>query len=210
MAIHRVSNAITKRQHRNLVFLVVVVGKLDRPVEDGKQVRGVVPLRSGFWTMALQAKRIALGAQQVIVVAAVRRVAGGAALDECRLVVHGFLPQIIDVGMASEANVHGVGLGQPGMIAGVRAVAIRAIAGAPGCGTLAESISLALSSWQVTQSDLASVCVNTTLPSLAGAWQVSQLLASKGACWNFAISFGESDWCGSWHCMQFAVANGWL
>jgi len=75
VAIHRVSNAITKRQHRNPVFLVVVVGKLDRPVEDGKQVRGVVPLRSGFWTMALQAKRIALGAQQVIVVAAVRRVA---------------------------------------------------------------------------------------------------------------------------------------
>ena len=53
------------------------------------------------------------------------------------------------------------------------------------------SISLALSSWQVTQRDLTSVCVSTTFPSFAGAWQVSQLFASKGACRNFAISLGD-------------------
>src|ERR1035438_4395412 len=81
---------------------------------------------------------------------------------------------------------------------------------APGCGTLAESISLALSSWQVTQIDLASAWVSTTLPSFAGAWQVSQLLASKGGCRNFTISLGDADWCGSWHSRQLAAAKGWF
>ena len=81
---------------------------------------------------------------------------------------------------------------------------------APGCGTLAVSISLALSSWQVTHSDLASACVSTTFPSFAGAWQVSQLFASNGGCMNFAISLGEADWCGSWHSRQLAVAKGWF
>src|SRR4051812_39285261 len=81
---------------------------------------------------------------------------------------------------------------------------------APGCGTFAVSISFALSSWQVVQRAFTSGCVSTTFPSLAGAWQVSQLLPWNGTCWNFAISLGESDWWGSWHCVQFAVANGWL
>src|SRR4051812_12469030 len=80
----------------------------------------------------------------------------------------------------------------------------------PGCCTLAVSICLPCSSWHVRQSALLSVCVSTTLPSLAGAWHVSQLLPWNGACWNFAISLGESDWWGSWHCTQLAAANGWL
>src|SRR6476620_318595 len=73
---------------------------------------------------------------------------------------------------------------------------------APGCGTFAPSICLALSSWQVRQTALASVWVSTTFPSFAGAWQVSQVLASKGTCWNLVISLGDADWCGSWHSMQ--------
>src|SRR5215469_4962961 len=79
---------------------------------------------------------------------------------------------------------------------------------APGCCTLAEAISLALSSWQVTHSDLASACVRTTLPSFAAAWQVSHILFSKGLCWNACINFGLRDWCGSWQVTQSAVAKG--
>src|SRR5579872_177740 len=64
---------------------------------------------------------------------------------------------------------------------------------APGCWTLAVSMSLALSSWQVTQRDLTSFCVRTTLPSLAGAWQTSHCLSAKGGCGNLAISLGAAD-----------------
>src|SRR6516165_10496227 len=73
---------------------------------------------------------------------------------------------------------------------------------APGCCTLAESICLALSSWQVTHSDFTSAWVSTTFPSLAGAWHVSQPFPWNGTCWNFAISLGEADSCGSWHSTQ--------
>src|SRR5207253_3312126 len=81
---------------------------------------------------------------------------------------------------------------------------------ASGCWTFDVSICLPLSSWHVRHSTWVSVCVSTTFPSLAGAWQVSQPLPWNGACWNFAISLGESDWCGSWHWTQLALANGWL
>src|SRR5271157_4828669 len=78
---------------------------------------------------------------------------------------------------------------------------------APRCGTLAVSIFFACSSWQVTQSALVSVCVSTTLPSFAVAWQMSQVLSANGGCRNFAISLGPADWCGSWQLRQFAVPN---
>ena len=78
--------------------------------------------------MALQAQRVAFGAQQMIVVAAVRRVAGGAALRKSGLMVHRLLAQIVDVAVAAQADAHCVGLRQAGLVAGVRAVAIRAVA----------------------------------------------------------------------------------
>src|SRR5579862_30660 len=81
---------------------------------------------------------------------------------------------------------------------------------APGWGTFADSISFALSSWQVTQRLFASGWVSTTLPSFAGAWQVSHAPGWNAAWVNFAISFGASDWCGSWHSRQLAEAKGWL
>ena len=126
--LHRVTQAKAQRQNRDLVLLVVVVGQLDCAVEDGENVLRFIPLRNGIGTVALQAERIALGAQQMIVVAAVRRVAGGAALHKGRLMVHGFLAQIVDVAVTSQADADRVGLGQAGLVAGVRAVAIGAIA----------------------------------------------------------------------------------
>src|ERR1039458_6188096 len=79
---------------------------------------------------------------------------------------------------------------------------------APGCGTFAFSIFSTLSLWQVTQIDFTSACASTTLPSLAGAWHVSQDLSANGGCRNCRISFGTADWCGSWQLVQSAVAKG--
>jgi len=42
-------------------------------------------------------------------------------------VVHRFFAEIIDVGVASKADTHRVGLGQPGLARSVRTVAIGAI-----------------------------------------------------------------------------------
>src|SRR5215472_1415913 len=79
---------------------------------------------------------------------------------------------------------------------------------APGCCTFALSIFSALSLWQVTHSDFTSFAVSTTLPSFAGAWQVSHAPPANGGCRNCRISFGSADWCGSWHVVQSAVPNG--
>src|SRR5260370_14069410 len=99
-------------------------------------------------------------------------------------------------------------LGKPGWLLACGLWQSRQSLAAPGCGTLAVSISLALSSWQVTQIDFASFCVRTTFPSFVAAWQVSQALSANGPCMNLAISLGESDWCGSWHSTQLEVAKG--
>ena len=126
--LHRVSQAKAQRQDRDLVLLVVVVGQLDGAVEDGEKMLSVQPLGNGIGTVALQAERIALCAQQMIVIAAVRGVAGGAALYKGGLMMHRLLAHIVDVGVTSQANTDGVGLGQAGLVAGVRAVAVCAIA----------------------------------------------------------------------------------
>ena len=78
--LHRMSQTIAQGQDRYLVLLVVVVGQPDLAVEDGQKMLASCRCGDGIGAMALQAKRVALGAQQMIVVAAVRRVAGGAAL----------------------------------------------------------------------------------------------------------------------------------
>ena len=122
------SQAKAQRQDRNLVLLVVVVGEPDLSVEDGEQVLCFLPLRGGIGTVTLEAKRISLGAQEVIVVAAMRRVAGGATLSKSGLMMRGLLAQFVDVVMASEADADGIGLRQAWLFAGVRAMAVCAIA----------------------------------------------------------------------------------
>jgi hypothetical protein len=100
--------------------------------------------------VALQAKRIALGAQQMIVVAAVGRVAGGAALHEGRLMVHRLLARSsMSVWQPRQMLTASV-LGRPGsLLACGLWQSVQSPAGA-GMRHLGESISLALSSWQVT------------------------------------------------------------
>ncbi len=78
--------------------------------------------------MALQAKRVALDPQQMIVLSAVRLVAGGATLPECGLMMHRFLALIRDIAMAAQANLNPVRFGKSRLAAGMGAVAVGAIA----------------------------------------------------------------------------------
>ena len=90
-------------------------------------MRRIVPQWNGIGTVALKAKRIPLGPQKMIDVAAVRRMAGCAALHKGRLMVHRFLAQIADIAVTAQANTHTVGLRQARLVACMRAMAIRAI-----------------------------------------------------------------------------------
>src|SRR5579863_10595031 len=83
--------------------------------------------------MALQAESVCGGgAQQVIVFAAMRLVAGGATLGERRLVMVGLLRQVANVAMAAQAYFDRIGFWQPWLPTRVWAVAVRAVACRPG------------------------------------------------------------------------------
>src|ERR1700733_4026993 len=78
--------------------------------------------------MALQAQSVgSLGTQQVIVLAAVGLVAGGASLLECRLMHKVLLALVGQLAMTAQADVDRIGLGQAGLTAGMRIVAVGAI-----------------------------------------------------------------------------------
>ena len=124
----RVSEAKTQGQDHDLVLLVVVVRQLDCAVEDGEKMLVRNLLGSGIGAVALETERITLGAQKMIVISAVRRVASRASLDKGGLVMHRLLLQIVDVAVTSQANRDCVGLGQARLFARVRTVAVSAIA----------------------------------------------------------------------------------
>ncbi len=107
----------------DLVLLVIVVGQLHAAVEDGNQVLGFQLLRLRVWTVTFQAQRIALGAQQVFVVSAVRLVAGGTALSEGRLMQMRFLELVSLLAVASQAGIHRIRLDEARSFAGMRIVA---------------------------------------------------------------------------------------
>src|SRR5215469_12547942 len=78
--------------------------------------------------MTLEAQRIAsLGAQQVRVFAAVRLMAGGASLLECRLMQRMLLALLPLIAVARQANINRVGFWQSRLPAGMRVVAVRAV-----------------------------------------------------------------------------------
>ncbi len=124
----RMAEAEAEGQDGHLVLLVVVVGELDGSVEDGEQVVGFVALGNGVGPVTLEAERVALGAEKMIVIAAMGGVAGGAALKESGLMMGRLLAEFVDIAVASETDGDGVGLGQAGLVAGVGAVAIGAVA----------------------------------------------------------------------------------
>jgi len=89
-------------------------------------------LRHRIRPMTFQAKCIPLSSQQMLILPSVRCMTCGAALDECGLVVHGFLGEIGDVAVATQANLNSGGLRKSRFGAGVRVMAVGAIAGCAG------------------------------------------------------------------------------
>jgi hypothetical protein len=126
---HRMAEPILQPQNHHSVLLEVVLGQLDLAVEDGYLMLSFQLLRRRVGPMAFETEGIAVRTQQMNDVAAMRRVARGAALRECGLMMHGFLCKIGNFTVATEADVYSVCLGEPGLPAGVGIVAIGAIAG---------------------------------------------------------------------------------
>jgi hypothetical protein len=77
--------------------------------------------------VALEAERITLRSQEFLLITTMWLMASRAALSKCGLVVYRLLRLFRLFGMAREANIHRIGLGESGRSASVRAVAIGAI-----------------------------------------------------------------------------------
>src|SRR5439155_20660552 len=86
VALDRMPAAELQRQNNNLVLREIIIRKLHAAVENRERMLGFKFLGLRVRPVALQAESIgSLGAQQVIICAAVRFVAGGASLLKCRL-----------------------------------------------------------------------------------------------------------------------------
>src|SRR5208337_639824 len=86
-------------------------------------------LRHGVRPVAFQAKRVdVLHSQQMLVVVAMRVMAGPATISECRTVQDLFgLQHFRLLRMAGQANLHAICLRQPGSLAGMRRMASGAV-----------------------------------------------------------------------------------
>src|SRR5579859_10025 len=124
--------AVFKRQHGDFVLFVVVVRQTHGTVENFQDARGFVFHGSRVRAVAFEAESVALGAQEFRAFATVGLVASAAALREGRLVVHGLFGKLGDVRMAAETDFDGICFRQTNVLAGVRIVAIGAIAGGAG------------------------------------------------------------------------------
>ena len=135
MTLHWMPEPVFDGKHRNL--REVVFRQLHLPIEYGDHVLFLEPLRPCIRAMALEAQRVRIGrAQQVQVFASVRFMADRAPLLENRLMQVSFFALVRDVGVATEADIHGVRLGQSRLRAGVRIVTVGAVAGCSRVGDL--------------------------------------------------------------------------
>src|ERR1035437_7927168 len=128
--LYGMADAVLQRQARDLAE--VVLGQLHFAVEDGDEVRALVPDRLGIGAMALQAQSVAFGAEQMIVVTAMSLVTGRAALHEGGLMKVRFFHLVLLFAVATQTNVHRIRFRQARVGAGVRAVAVGTIAGCSG------------------------------------------------------------------------------
>ena len=127
--VHGMPHSEFQWQSDDFILGEIVFGKLHTAIEDGHQMLGFQFLRLPIRTMALQADGVGCSrAEQVIVVAAVRLVTSGATLREGWLMVIGLLRQVGNIAVAAEADIDRVCFWQARLIAGVRAVAVSAIA----------------------------------------------------------------------------------
>ncbi len=132
MVLDRMAHSVAQPKDGHVILFEVVLGQTDLAVKDGQYVLGFQLLRRYIGTVAFEAKSIALGAEQMLEIATVGRVARGTTLTECRLMVNLFLGEIGDLAVATKANVDGVGFGQSSLGTGVGTVAIGAITGGAG------------------------------------------------------------------------------
>src|ERR1019366_2651397 len=120
--------SILQGQHHRLVIGEVVLGEFYAPIQDADQVFGFELLRC--WRVgpvAFEAQRIwFLGAQQVVVVAAVGLMAGRASLLKSRLMEMRLLKLVGLVGMASQTGADRIRLQEARGFAGVWVVASHA------------------------------------------------------------------------------------
>ena len=127
--VHGMSHAEFQWQDHDLILGEIVFRKLHAAIEDGHHVLGFQFFRLPIWTVAFQADRVRCrSAQQVIVVSAVRLVAGGATLGKSRLVVIRLLRQFGNIAVAAQTDVDRVSFRQARLVAGVWAMAVGAIA----------------------------------------------------------------------------------
>ena len=130
MTRHGMSHAVFQRQHHDFVLGEVVFGKLDLAVENGEQVFGFQLLRLAIRPVAFQAERSSCS-RRAADARSLRREARWQVAQPCLNAGwwrNGFLPCVGDVAMATQADFDGIGFGQPRLTAGMRAVAIGAIA----------------------------------------------------------------------------------
>src|SRR5579864_7969450 len=121
------AQVVAQGQHVRFVLVEVVFRQPHLAVEYGDQVLRLQPLRHAVLAVALQAKRVAFGPQQLRAGTPVRLVTNRTALPKRGLVVNGLLLQIGHIGVATKANAYRIRLRQSGAFAGVRIVAIGAI-----------------------------------------------------------------------------------
>ena len=128
MAKQRMPKSILNGQNDDLVLLVVIRRQLDAAIEDGQDVLGFHFLRPRVRTVALQAQRASLRAQQVLIVAAVRFVTGSTTQSKHRLMQMRLLKLVSLFAVACQASIDGIGLNETGRLAGMRIVAGNAFA----------------------------------------------------------------------------------
>ena len=134
MSCGRMSAAILQRQHHDPIFSEVIIGEFHAPIHDRDQVFAFEFLRS--WSVgpvAFQAQRVRLlGAQQMIVLAAVRLVTDGASLLKCGLMKMRFLELGSLIAMAGETGADRVRVQEARSLAAMRIVASDAFSQGPG------------------------------------------------------------------------------
>ena len=122
VTLHRMADAIDQRQNGNRGK--VIFRQLDLALENRDQVLAGKLGRVRVRTMALEAESVDIGrAQQMFVISAMRCVAGGASLLECRLMQMRFLHLIRLIAVARQASLHGIGLQEARRLSRVRVVA---------------------------------------------------------------------------------------
>src|SRR5664279_1806865 len=129
MSSYRMSQPILKGQDHDFVLGVVILRQLHRAVEDGDHVLRFQGPGRRLGPVALEAQRIGgLGPQEVLVVATMRFVTGGASLSEGRLMEVRLLHLVALFAVTGQAGVHRIGLNETGGLAGMGIVTSRAVA----------------------------------------------------------------------------------